>query len=128
MQEKKTKIVVAGGVKMELGKQVAEALPHMDVVDADDFQAAYLDGVILIGDERWVPGIKKTPYSSASHKLRMATHMLAGGFPEPYRRALGSGIDIVEEYKLIQLKKSHLSRWERDEVEYIFESTYTKVI
>lgn len=37
-------------------------------------------------------------------------------------------VNIVEEYRLIQNKKSRLSKSERDWVVYEFESTFTKVV
>jgi hypothetical protein len=56
--------------------------------------------------------------------------------PEPYDETqrkinkvinrLPKGIDIVQEFELIQQKKSKLSRWQRDMIERIFNSIYKK--
>ena len=42
-------------------------------------------------------------------------------------RILPRGTDIIEEFKLIQEKKSNLGKWERDEVVRIFERNFKKV-
>ena len=39
-------------------------------------------------------------------------------------RILPRGTDIIEEFKLIQEKKSNLGKWERDEVVRIFERNF----
>lgn len=41
-----------------------------------------------------------------------------------YERKLSPNIDIIKEYELIKLKKSNLSKWERDMVVHQFEKTY----
>lgn len=56
--------------------------------------------------------------------------------PEPYDETqrkinkvinrLPKGIDIVQEFELIQQKKSKLSRWQRDMIERIFNTVYKK--
>jgi hypothetical protein len=45
---------------------------------------------------------------------------------ERFLRRLPKGIDIVQEFELIQQKKSKLSRWQRDMIERIFNSIYKK--
>ncbi len=44
-----------------------------------------------------------------------------------YMRKLNPEISIVDEYELIQQKKSLLSKWERDAVVHVFERNYEKV-
>ena len=44
-----------------------------------------------------------------------------------YIRKLDADINIVDEYGLIQQKKSKLSRWEREAVINIFERNYEKI-
>jgi hypothetical protein len=41
-------------------------------------------------------------------------------------KRLPKGIDIIQEFELIQQKKSKLSRWQRDMIERIFNSIYKK--
>jgi hypothetical protein len=48
-------------------------------------------------------------------------------YGDKYERKLSSDINIIEEFGLIQNKKSRLSKWERDEVVFIFGKTYKKV-
>ncbi len=43
-------------------------------------------------------------------------------------RILPRGTDIIEEFKLIQEKKSNLGKWERDQVVHIFNKNFKKVI
>lgn len=43
-----------------------------------------------------------------------------------YQRKLDSTIDIIKEFGLIELKKSNLSKWDRDEVVRIFNKKYKK--
>ena len=45
---------------------------------------------------------------------------------EAILKRLPKGIDIVQEFELIQQKKSKLSRWQRDMIERIFNSIYKK--
>jgi hypothetical protein len=45
---------------------------------------------------------------------------------ESFLKRLPKGIDIVQEFELIQQKKSKLSRWQRDMIERIFNSIYKK--
>lgn len=42
------------------------------------------------------------------------------------KRSLSGKINIVKEYGLIQLKKSKLSKWERDKVVKVFEENFCK--
>ena len=42
-------------------------------------------------------------------------------------RELPRGTNVVEEYGKIQLKKSRLSKWERDRVTSIFESSFCRI-
>jgi hypothetical protein len=39
-------------------------------------------------------------------------------------RKLNEDINIIEEFELIEVKKSHLSKWERDEVVRLFNKKY----
>jgi hypothetical protein len=48
-------------------------------------------------------------------------------FEKKYTRKLPDNINIVEEFCLIQLKKSKLSRWEREEIIRIFEKKFEKI-
>lgn len=41
-----------------------------------------------------------------------------------YSRSLPAGINLVEEFKLIQQKKSKLSKWDRDTVVKIFHQKF----
>jgi hypothetical protein len=45
---------------------------------------------------------------------------------ERFLNRLPKGIDIVQEFELIQQKKSKLSRWQRDMIERIFNTVYKK--
>jgi hypothetical protein len=45
---------------------------------------------------------------------------------ERFLNRLPKGIDIVQEFELIQQKKSKLSRWQRDTIEKIFNTVYKK--
>jgi hypothetical protein len=55
--------------------------------------------------------------------LMTATSMYGGGFG----RKLRDGINIVQEFELIQQKKSKLSKWERDQVVRQFNNAYKQV-
>lgn len=63
-----------------------------------------------------------------SKMLVMATAMSAmSGFGNGYERQLPDGVNIVDEFILIQQKKSRLSKWERDQVERMFRKNYRPV-
>lgn len=94
------------------------------------------DETILVNGIRYKPitkEAKKVPkYGSRLNGLMMGAMLLGGmdimNFDSgTYTRKLDSDISIVEEYGLIQLKKSRLSKWERDAVVRIFERNYEKV-
>ena len=44
-----------------------------------------------------------------------------------YERTLPSHVNVVEEFGLVQLKQSKLCRWDRDEVERIFNKNFKLV-
>lgn len=90
---------------------------------------------IIVNGEKYKPitkEAKKVPkYGSRLSGLMIAASYLAGmdmmNFDSgTYTRKLDSDINIVDEYGLIQLKKSKLSRWERDAVVRVFERNYEK--
>ena len=81
--------------------------------------------------------IEKEPHSQKNYvnskllPLLMMTGMFSG---HEYGRRQGSDggvpdpkIDIIKEYGLIQLKKSNLTKAQRDGVVYTFEKNYKKV-
>lgn len=43
-----------------------------------------------------------------------------------YNRSLPKGINVIQEYGLIELKQSKLSKWERDAVKLLFERTFER--
>lgn len=53
--------------------------------------------------------------------------MSSMGHGSGYERKLPQGTDIVQEFNLIQQKKSRLSRWERDTVVRIFHQNFRPV-
>lgn len=91
----------------------------------------YVDNSVMVNGVRYVPVEKET--NRMSRKTAAFLGMTAGmgidinGIIDSHFRQLPKGIDIVKEYGLIQLKKSHLSRWERDAVVGTFERNYKKV-
>lgn len=63
-----------------------------------------------------------------SKMLGMAMEMIAmPGFGSGYERQLPAGINIPVEFKLIQQKKSRLSKWERSKVEKLFHENFRPV-
>lgn len=69
--------------------------------------------------------VERVPLSRNAGKLLMMATMF-GGFPTTKSKPTPN-VDLVEEYGLIQLKKSNLNRAQRDWVVYKFEKTFKPV-
>jgi hypothetical protein len=92
------------------------------------------DNSFEINGIRYAP-IKKKPKNPSNSRsgilLGLAQYMpyihygIGGG--DAKARTLPSNIDIVTEYGLIELKQSKLTKWERDEVLRVFNTTYYKL-
>jgi hypothetical protein len=62
-------------------------------------------------------------YASLMAAASLSSSLYGGGFG----RKLRDGINIVQEFELIQQKKSKLSKWERDEVVRQFNNAYKPI-
>ena len=87
-------------------------------------------GTITVNGVEYETIEEKSNNSKAFSKiaqLELMAMSMGGYYGEGgYNRKLPDGINIVTEYGLIQLKKSRLSKWERDAVEITFKRTYRR--
>ncbi len=67
-------------------------------------------------------------YSKSASRMMIATMMLVGEVYSPPKERSLPGVNIKEEYALIQNKKSKLSRRDRNLVEILFAERYRKVV
>lgn len=120
----------------EAGKAAIQALKEkgIDVVVIDNIEpdeSFDLNGVKYAPIKTEKRKHKKTKLgafiAAASIMCMPSMDELYGYGDSPYERKLPAGTDIVKEYGLIQLKKSKLSRWERDAVVRIFERNYYRI-
>lgn len=80
--------------------------------------------IVQIGEKYWKRKVKKEPrVSEGTRLIMMATMAFAGGSIFGGRDDL-QGVDIVSEYRLIQVKQSKLPRSKRYKVAARFESDF----
>lgn len=74
---------------------------------------------------------KKQPKRKPMSKTVAAMLMMASGFsyldPDVIRPKNTTQVDFIKEYELIQLKKSNLSRSERERVIWLFNKYFEKI-
>jgi hypothetical protein len=116
----------------------------VDVVVVDEPHSSQTDYIDING-EKWIPvesnhpNIPSNP-SSNIIKSKLDGIMAMGAMmylpylyeldtytESKYTRKLSNDIDIINEYRLIQLKQSNLTKWERESVIHIFEKRFKKL-
>lgn len=93
-----------------------------------------MNNTVIINGQRYKKNDPEEPRKGYSRNSRLfqllaATSMMYAPLFEDVKPKTDKslGIDIIEEYGLIQNKKSKLSRSQRDWVVYQFESNYKKI-
>lgn len=135
--DKKTIVVV--GEKDKESKLLELIASHKEL--SEDYDIIFLEGEPKQDDNSFfINGIKYAPIEdnkpkksnsyyhtlAAKYAPLVVAHSVIAG--KSYcQRQLDKDIDIIKEYGLIQLKKSKLSRWERDEVIKIFECNFKQI-
>lgn len=127
MDKKKLIIIGTGDAGLNaLSKSLMHTHDHI-VIDRPPENSFELNGIRYIPIEK-----ENSTKKSKSELIAMMIHYMSVPFSIPYggsnnyERKLPRGTNIIQEYGLIQLKKSKLSKWERNEVEFIFESNFKK--
>jgi hypothetical protein len=76
--------------------------------------------LLVIRDE------KELLNSEYLQQIKRLTEIDPYALDKPYERKLDPRIDIFKEYQLIKEKKSRLSRWERDHIVWLVETSADK--
>ncbi len=119
------KIAIVGNnfsINNLLIEQLKEKEKNIVIIDNSNKETIEVNGEIYEIIEKET----ESEYLKAS-KLAVLELFATNSMYSSYSRKLRSDIDIIKEYRLIQLKESELSRWERDRVVSIFESKFKKL-
>lgn len=119
MEDKKQKVIVVGN--SDEGRKVQEALNHASISDVVVMCEPNHENLIEVDGVKYRE-IEKPRVSGRIAQIMLMAQMMGGyGMPKEPQRP---DVDIVSEYKLIQQKKSNLSRSQRDWVVSQFHSRY----
>jgi len=120
MDKKKLIVIGTDDTGLNVLREGIDRLRHTHdyiIIDRPPENSFELNGI------RYIPIEKEN--STKKSKSEVPFSIPYGG-SNNYERKLPRGTNIIQEYGLIQLKKSKLSKWERNEVEFIFESNFKK--